>query len=42
MGSPVGAAYYISFLQGAASLKRLGTTELYSDIMSVTNRRVIK
>ena len=28
MGSPLGGAYYISFLWGAATLKRLGTTAL--------------
>jgi len=28
MGSPLGAAKYISLLQGAASLERLGTTAI--------------
>jgi len=30
MGSPLGAANYISFLQGAANLKRLGNIRLLS------------
>ena len=35
MGSPLGAANYYSLLQGAASLKRLGSTDLIQYMTSI-------